>query len=218
MLSACGLAERSPNPTASATSGQPAPPDCPATDVTLSELIALGRGVAGPDCFGDSLLTLRGWVWEDRAAYDCVADWAVPGDPLPPDWLYCAATHHSRLTPVSYPPGEPLPGFIRPGDGPFFFAVDPASPAAEVVRPNLWVKVVGRRLRGSGGQLVIGPGAAKMAPVACDERTPRWPLPRLRLGPDSPLPARRTLWRAATYLPLTAPPPRHVAVRHTRRL
>jgi hypothetical protein len=158
MLSACGLAERSPNPTAmetasastngatasaSATSGQPTPRDCPGPDVTLSDLIALGRGETGPDCFGDSLLTLRGWVWEDRGAYDCVHD-AAPGEVFPPDWLYCTATNHARLTPVSYPPGEPLPGFIRPGDGPFFFAVDPASPAAEVVRPNQWVEVVGR--------------------------------------------------------------------------
>jgi hypothetical protein len=157
MLSACGLAERSPNPTAtgttspsisgatasaSATSGQPTPPDCPGPDVTLSELIALGRVEAGPDCFGNSLLTLRGWVWEHRGAYDCVHD--EPGATFPPGWLYCAATNHARLTPVPYPPGEPLPGFIRPGDGPFFFAVDPASPAVQVVRPNQWVEVVGR--------------------------------------------------------------------------
>jgi hypothetical protein len=48
------------------------------------------------------------------------------------------------LTTVPYLPGEPLPGYIRPGDGPFFFAVDPASPAADVVQPNRWVEVVGR--------------------------------------------------------------------------
>lgn len=145
MASACGVAERSPTPAssggaASATSGQPSPGDCPGPEVTLSELIALSE--AGPDCFGDNLLTLRGWVWEDRGAYDCVHD--EPGATFPPDWLFCAATNHARLTPVSYAPGEPLPGFIRPGDGPFFFAVDPASPAAQVVRPNQWVEIVGR--------------------------------------------------------------------------
>ena len=157
MLSACGLAERSPTPatgtaspslggttaSGSTVSGQPTPDECPGPDVTLSELIALGRGEAGPDCFGDSLLTLRGWVWEDRGAYDCDHEGA-PGAIYPPDWLYCAATNHARLTPVSYPPGEPLPGFISLGDGPFFFAVDPASPAAAVVVPNQWVEVIGR--------------------------------------------------------------------------
>ena len=126
-------------PSATATSGQGG---CPGLDVTLSELIAIGRREAR-DCLGNSQLTLRGWVWEDRGAYDCVPD-AAPGDPLPPDWLYCAATNHARLTTVPYPPGEPIPGYIRPEDGPFFFAIDPASPAAGVLRPNQWVEVVGR--------------------------------------------------------------------------
>ena len=159
ILSACGLAELSPEPepiatspapsseeaaaSAIATSGQPSARDCPGLDVTLSELIALGRGEAGPDCFGNSPLTLRGWVWEDRGAYDCAPDTA-PGDPLPPLWLYCAATHHARLTTVPYLPGEPFPGYIRPEDGPFFFAVDPDSPAADVVLPNQWVEIVGQ--------------------------------------------------------------------------
>jgi hypothetical protein len=155
ILSACGLAELSPEPVTSpapssegaaasaiAASEQPTGRDCPGLDVTLSELIALGRGGAGPDCFGNSPLTLRGWVWEDLGAYDCAPDTA-PGDPLPPEWLYCTATHHARLTTVPYPPGEPFPGYIHPEDGPFFFAVDPASPAADVVRPNQWVEIVG---------------------------------------------------------------------------
>lgn len=130
-------------PSATSNPGQPTASDCPGLDITLTELIALGRREAR-DCFGDSPLTLRGWVWEDRGAYDCVADWALPGDPLPPDWLYCAATKHARLTPVAYPPGEPIPGYIGPGDGPFLFAIDPTSSAGEVVLPNRWVEVIGR--------------------------------------------------------------------------
>jgi hypothetical protein len=134
-------ASTSPQPAASVSS-QPAASGCPGPDVTLLELIAIGRGEAR-HCFGDTQLTLRGWVWEDRGVYDCVK-YSAPGDPVPPDWLYCAATHHARLTPAPYPPGEPVPGTIRPGDGPFMVAVDSASPAAGVVLPNQWVEVVGR--------------------------------------------------------------------------
>lgn len=114
---------------------------CPGLDITLSGLIAVGRRAAR-ECFGDNQLTLRGWVWEDRGAYDCVPN-AAAGDPLPPDWLYCTM-NHARLTPVPYAPGEPIPGYIHPADGPFLVAVDPASPAAGVLRPNQWVEVVGR--------------------------------------------------------------------------
>lgn len=114
---------------------------CPSLDVTLSELIALGRTKAR-ECFGDSQLTLRGWVWEDQGAYDCVHD-VAPGDAVPPDWLYCTM-NHVRLTPVPYAPGEPIPGYIRPADGPFLVAVDPASPAAGVLQPNQQVELVGR--------------------------------------------------------------------------
>jgi len=148
LLSACGsndAASPSSSAGASASTGaasrQPAAGGCPGLDVTLAELIAIGRSEAR-DCFGDRQLTLRGWVWEDRGGYDCVM-YSAPGDPLPPDWLYCAATDHARLTTVAYPPGEPTPGLLRPGDGPFLVAVDPANSAAGVLRPNQWVEVIG---------------------------------------------------------------------------
>lgn len=140
-VSSAATPSASATPTTSSPTSEPTS-GCPALDATLSELIAIGRREAR-DCFGNSQLTLRGWVWEDRGAYDCVT-YSAPGDPLPPDWLYCAATEHARLTPVPYAPGEPIPGSIRPADGPFMVAVDPASPAAGILRPNQWVEVVGR--------------------------------------------------------------------------
>jgi hypothetical protein len=140
LLTGCGGTEPIAS-SASAGSSQPAASRCPGLDITLQELIALGRRDARA-CFAGEQLTLRAWVWEDRGVYDCV-HYAAPGDALAPDWLYCTM-YHARLTPVPYAPGEPVPGYIASADGPFLVAVDPASPAAGAMQPNQWVEVVGQ--------------------------------------------------------------------------
>jgi len=87
-------------------------------------------------CFGNELLVLRGWTWDDQGVYDCEASAA-------PTWLACTGAQ-VRLTTLAYEPGEPSTAMIDPADGPLRVAVDPASPAAEALLPNRWVEVTGR--------------------------------------------------------------------------
>jgi len=104
--------------------------------VTLASVIA----VAGPEranCFDDEILTLRGWTWDDQGVYDCQNLGSAPS------WLACSVDH-VRLTTLAYPAADPSAAMIDPADGPLRVAVDPATAAADALRPNRWVELQGR--------------------------------------------------------------------------
>ncbi|HEX5041013.1 MAG TPA: SH3 domain-containing protein [Candidatus Limnocylindria bacterium] len=104
--------------------------------MTLASVIAVA-GPERPGCFDDEILTLRGWIWEDQGVYDCHHLGSAPS------WLACGV-EHVRLTTLAYPPGDPTAAMIDPADGPLRVAVDPATAAADALRPNRWVELRGR--------------------------------------------------------------------------
>jgi hypothetical protein len=121
LLAACAAGEvPSPSPSASAgptlsidtpsstatpasqPSSTPAPDAagaCP-TDPSLGHVVALSPA-RRLTCFGDSHLTLRGWVWESQLIPGCVTE----PDAVAPLWLTCILSTQF-LSPVELPVGD----------------------------------------------------------------------------------------------------------------